>query len=98
VSDRVIPDTGADASAIPWVDCQSLGLDPSQGMPSLIGGVSGSSAATQSFLAWVWLDGQEFPCLLQAEFAGSERILGRDVLNRLDILYRGPSGEVVVNP
>jgi hypothetical protein len=27
-----------------------------------------------------------------------ERILGRDVLNRLEILFRGPTGEVVVNP
>jgi hypothetical protein len=28
----------------------------------------------------------------------SERILGRDVLNRVEILFRGPVGEVVVNP
>ena len=35
---------------------------------------------------------------LQADFAGQERILGRDVLNRLDMLFRGPTGEVVVNP
>ena len=33
-----------------------------------------------------------------ADFGGSERILGRDVLNSLDVLFRGPSGEVVVNP
>ena len=25
-------------------------------------------------------------------------IMGRDVLNRLEILFRGPAGEVVVNP
>ena len=35
---------------------------------------------------------------LQADFVGSERILGRDVLNRLEIEFRGPVGEVVVNP
>jgi hypothetical protein len=35
---------------------------------------------------------------LQADFVGQERILGRDVLNRLDVLFRGPAGEVVVNP
>jgi hypothetical protein len=35
---------------------------------------------------------------LQADFVGNERILGRDVLNRLEILFRGPSGELVVNP
>jgi hypothetical protein len=29
---------------------------------------------------------------------GHERILGRDVLNRLDILFRGPVGELIANP
>jgi hypothetical protein len=35
---------------------------------------------------------------LQADFVGNERILGRDVLNRLELLFRGPSCEVVVSP
>ena len=39
-----------------------------------------------------------FPCRLQADFGGTERILGRDVLNRLDVLFRGPAREVVINP
>lgn len=98
VLDRVIPDTGADATAVPWVDCQALGLDPARGVPARIGGVGGSSAATLVFPVRVFLDGQEFLCRLQADFAGDERILGRDVLNRLDVLFRGPGGEVVVNP
>jgi len=96
--DRVIPDTGADASVLPWVDCQLLQLAPSLGVPGLISGVAGGSAATLAFQIWAWLDGQEYPCRLQADFVGSERILGRDVLNRLEILFRGPIGEVVVNP
>ena len=50
------------------------------------------------FLVWVWLDGEEYACQLQADFRGDERILGRDVLNRLEILFRGPAAEVVVNP
>jgi hypothetical protein len=29
---------------------------------------------------------------------GNERILGRDALNRLEILFGGPAGELVVNP
>jgi hypothetical protein len=49
-------------------------------------------------LIWVLLDRQEHPCRLQADFAGGEPILGRDVLNRFEILFRGPVGEVVVNP
>jgi hypothetical protein len=46
----------------------------------------------------VHLDGQEYPCRLHADLAGQERILGRDVLNQLEALFRGPVGEVVVNP
>jgi hypothetical protein len=96
--DQVIPDTGADTSALPWVDCQQLQLNPAQGVPGLLSGVAGGSATTLGFLIWVHLDGQEYQCQLHVDFAGKERILGRDVLNSLDILFRGPAGEVVVNP
>ncbi|MBV9125423.1 MAG: hypothetical protein JO112_18865 [Planctomycetes bacterium] len=96
--DHVILDTGADASVLPWGDCQLLKLTPSSGMQGLISGVTGAATATLAFQVWTWLDGQEYPCRLQADFVGRERILGRDVLNRLEILFRGPAGEVVVNP
>ena len=96
--DRVIPDTGADASVLPWADCQLLQLSPNAGSQGLIGGVAGSSSATLVFLVWAQLDGEEYPCRLQADFVGSERILGRDVLNRVDVLFRGPAGEIIVNP
>jgi len=98
VLDHVIADTGADASALPWIDCQRLQLDPTQGWPSQMGGVAGGAAMTLMFPIWAFLDGQEHPCRLQADFIGQERILGRDVLNRLDTLFRGPAREVVVNP
>jgi hypothetical protein len=93
--DQVIADTGADTSAVPWADCQVLQLNPAQGVPGLMSGVAGGSAQTLGFLTWVLLDGKEYPCQLHADFVGSERILGRDVLNSLDILFRGPSREVV---
>jgi hypothetical protein len=35
---------------------------------------------------------------MQADFVGDERILGRDVLNRLEIFFRGPAQQVIVNP
>jgi hypothetical protein len=98
VLDRVILDTGADASALPWSDCKAIGLSPSSGVPGLMGGVGGSSIPTIAFLVWTWLDGQEYACRLQADFGGNDRILGRDVLNRMDVLFRGPTGEVVINP
>jgi hypothetical protein len=96
--DRVIPDTGADASALPWADCQVLQLDPVAGVPGLIGGVTGGRFATVQFQIWVRLDGNDYPSRLHADFVGRERILGRDVLNRLDALFRGPAGEVIINP
>ncbi|MBI1831482.1 MAG: hypothetical protein HYR84_08535 [Planctomycetes bacterium] len=98
VLDRVVPDTGADASVLPWADCQLLKLAPSLGAQTLIGGIAGGSAASLAFQIWAFLDGILFPCRLQADFVGSERILGRDVLNRLDVLFRGSAGEVVINP
>ncbi len=98
VFDRVIPDTGADTSALPWADCQQMQLDPTQGVPGLMSGVAGGSASTLGFLVWVHLDGKDYQCQLQADFVGNERILGRDVLNSLEVLFRGPSSEVVVNP
>jgi hypothetical protein len=96
--DRVIPDTGADASALPWSDCQQLHLDPMNGVPGLMGGVGGSAAPTVVFQVWAHLDGSDYACRLQADFVGQERILGRDVLNRLDLLFRDPAREVVINP
>lgn len=98
VLDQVIADTGADTSALPWSDCQRLKLNPALGVPGLMSGVAGGSAATLGFLVWVQLDGHEYQCQLHSDFVGSERILGRDVLNSLEVLFRGPSGEVVVNP
>lgn len=50
------------------------------------------------FPIWVFLDGQEHPRRLQADFIGQERILGRDVLNRMDALFRGLAREVIINP
>lgn len=83
---------------MPWADCQRLQLDPARGVAVLMSGVGGGSVVTVAFPVWARLDGQDYPCRLQADLVGSERILGRDVLNRLEMLFRGPAGEVVVNP
>ena len=63
-----------------------------------MGGVGETALPTVVLGAWVYLDGMDYPCRLQADFTGHERILGRDVLNRLEVLFRGPSREVVINP
>lgn len=98
VLDRVIPDTGADASVLPWADCQLIQLSPSAGVQGFISGVAGSSAATLAFRVWAHLDGIDYQCRVQADFVGRERLLGRDVLNHVEVLFRGPTGEVVIHP
>jgi hypothetical protein len=47
--DRVIPDTGADTTTLPWPDCQQLHLDPALGVPGMISGVAGGVAVTMGF-------------------------------------------------
>lgn len=69
-----------------------------EGAPGLMGGVGESAIPTVVFQAWAYLGGAEYPCRLQADFTGRERILGRDVLNCLEILLRGPIREIVINP
>lgn len=96
--DQVIADTGADTTALPLADCQLLQLDFSQGSPGIMTGVGGGYVNTLSFDVWVYLDGNEYPCQLHVDYAGNERIMGRDVLNSLEMLFRGPSAEIVVNP
>ena len=98
IFDHVIADTGADATALPWADCQKLKLKRTGGRVGWIGGVAGSSAPTVVFRMWVQIDGQEYPCRLQADFVGTERLLGREVLNRMVVTFDGPAGEVIVNP
>ncbi|MBW3597781.1 MAG: hypothetical protein KY475_10960 [Planctomycetes bacterium] len=41
--DRVIADTGADASALPWADCQAVQLTAARGRPGLMAGIAGGA-------------------------------------------------------
>jgi hypothetical protein len=59
VLDRVIPNTGADASVLPWVDCQLLQLAPVLGVQGLIGGVAGPVCAPTSTRSRISCEGSE---------------------------------------
>jgi hypothetical protein len=93
----VIPDTGADASALPWKDCQLLQLGTGQGVPSMMGGL-GSMTSTYLYQVFAKVDGVDYPCRLHVNHFTRDRILGRDILNQLDILFRGPAKETIINP
>jgi hypothetical protein len=98
VLDDVILDTGSDASALPAADCLMLKLDPNAGRPVYMSGVGGGMTQTTQYTILVLIDGMEYDCQLQVEASGTERILGRDVLNSLEVLFRGPAAEVIINP
>ena len=55
VYEQVIPDTGADASALPWAIVPQLALDPRHGVPGLIGGMGTKAAPTVIFAVWAHL-------------------------------------------
>ncbi len=61
ILDRVIADTGADASALPWVDCQQLQLNPSHGRPGWMGGVAGGARERSSFASGCALTVRNIP-------------------------------------
>ena len=63
-----------------------------------MGGVAGGAAPTLHFRVWVHVMGKNFRVAFKRTFVGNERILGRDVLNQLEILFRGPTGELVIGP
>ena len=48
-----------------------------------MGGVGQSSTATLAFSVWACLDGNVYRCRVHGDFRGADRILGRDVLNKI---------------
>jgi len=98
VLDNVILDTGSDASALPWSDCQLFALDPAAATAGFFSGVGGGTINTLEYGMWVVLDGTVLECRIHVDSLGNERILGRDVLKCLDVLFRGPAAEVIINP
>lgn len=96
--DSVILDTGSDASALPLSDCQRLPLTQVPSRPVFMTGIGGRVIQTFQYSILIVLDGAEYVCRLQVDASGNERILGRDVLNSMDVLFRGPAAEVVMNP
>lgn len=94
----VIPDTGADVSVLPAGDCTTIDLFSSPYLTGLTSGVLGGGAATLIYRGKAELDGQRYAALIQPLAGGRERIVGRDVLNQLRVLFDGPAGQTTINP
>jgi predicted aspartyl protease len=93
-----IPDTGADLSVLPQNDCSAIDLFNSPYFTGISSGGVGSSVPSLIYRAKVDIDGNRYPALIQPVQGGQERIVGRDVLNQLRLLFDGPGARLVVDP
>jgi predicted aspartyl protease len=94
----VIPDTGADLSALPAADCTAINLFSSPYMTGMAGGVVGARVTALFYRGMVEIDGRRYAALIQPLPTGQERIVGRDVLNQQRVLFDGPGGQVIIDP
>ena len=94
----VIPDTGADLSVLPDSDCAAIDLYSSPYLTGLSRGVLGATITALIYRGLAEIAGNRFAALIQPIVGGQERIVGRDVLNHLRLLFDGPAGQVIVDP
>lgn len=86
----VIPDTGADATVLPLNDCAAFSLFSSPSYSSLSRGVDSAPTPTLLYRAFAEISGHLYPSLIEAHPSFSERLLGRDVMNALVVIFDGP--------
>jgi len=94
----VIPDTGADLSILPEQDCLDIDLFSSPYLRTLARGVVGASVPVIVYRGHVEVNGHRFPSLIQFVPGGNERILGRDVLNQMRVIFDAPANKVTFQP
>jgi hypothetical protein len=95
---NVIPDTGADVSALPDTDCSTFDLFNSPYLTTMAGGIGGSTNPTLIYRGKAEIDGNRFPAFIQPIAGGQERLVGRDVLNHHRVLFDGPGGKTIFAP
>lgn len=95
---NVIPDTGADLSILSEQDCQDIDLFNSPCFPTLSRGFTGPSVPVLSYRGNVEINGHRLPSLIQFVPGGTERILGRDVLNQIRVTFDAPANKVIFEP
>jgi len=91
----VIPDTGADLSALPEDDCAAIDLFDSPYLLGLARGVLGSGVTTLIYRGSAEINGTFYRSLIQPIPGGRERILGHDVLNQVKVTFDGPQKRVL---
>lgn len=81
-------DTGADGSMIPVEVLQQIGARYSD--KRLLSGITGAGEVVGLYLVQIQLESETIYGIEAAGY-GSEIILGRDVLNQLELLLNGPT-------
>lgn len=94
----VIADTGADLSVLPDADCVVIDLYTSPYFTGVSRGVIGAAVTTLIYQGNAEVNGRRLPSLIQPVAGGSERILGRDVLNQHRVVFDGPAMQVLFEP
>ena len=95
---EVIPDTGADSSLLPESDCLTFDLFGSPYLTAVSGSPIGPSVTTLIYLGKAEIEHLRVPAFVQSYRSGTERLVGRDVLNHHRVLFDGPSGKIVFQP
>jgi predicted aspartyl protease len=85
-----IPDTGADVTCLPMDDCQDLDLFLFPYYRGVSHPYAGASRSVTFYAAKVEVDGRIYNAVVEP-VAESERLIGREVLNRIKVTFDGPS-------
>ena len=85
-----IPDIGADLSCLPIADCQDLDLFLFPYYRGISHPFAGASRSVTFYAAKIEVDGRIFNAVVEP-VAEPERLIGREVLNRMKVTFDGPA-------
>jgi len=85
-----IPDTGTDVTCLPMDDCQDLDLFLFPYYSGLSHPFAGASRPVTFYAARIEVDGRIYNAVVEP-VAEPERLVGREVLNRMKVTFDGPS-------
>ncbi|MBM3238017.1 hypothetical protein FJZ31_17135 [Candidatus Poribacteria bacterium] len=88
---NAIPDTGADLSCLPIVDCHPIDLFRFPYYSGISYAFGGGTRQTTFYGGNVEIDGRVYRAIIEPVLE-LERLIGRDVLNQCKVTFDGPGG------
>jgi hypothetical protein len=86
----VIPDTGADNTALPFGDCEAVAIFSSPVYSSFSRGIDSAPTPTLLYRCFAEIGGHLSAALIEPHPTFDGRLLGRDVLNTFVTIFDGP--------